>query len=87
VVLDELRNAGLIRADQQLPPSVRVKHGLSRDGHRLHYYLNYSSAPATLGYAYATGSDLLTGQSLSERQQTTLQPWDLVIVKERALAQ
>jgi beta-galactosidase len=87
VVLGELRDAGLTGADQMLPSSIRVKHGLSRDGHRLHYYLNYSSTPATLSYAYATGSDLLTGQSLSERQQTTLQPWDLVIVKEKAPAQ
>jgi len=87
VVLGELRAAGLTGADQQLPTNVRVKHGISRDGHRLHYYLNYSSVPATLSYAYGTGSDLLSGQALSQGQRTTLQSWDLVIVKENRPAQ
>ncbi len=65
VVLDALRGAGLAGPDQQLPASVRVKHGLSQDGRNLHYYLNYSSAPATLTYTYALGADLLTGQALA----------------------
>ena len=72
---------------RMLPRNVRVKHGVSRDGHRLHYYLNYSSIPATPSYAYATGSDLLGGQALSQGQPTTLQPWDLLIVKENRPAQ
>jgi beta-galactosidase len=82
IVLDALRDAGLTGPDQQLPPNVRVKHGVSRDGRSLHYYLNYSSQPATLTYTYMAGTDLLTGQPLSQGQQNTLAPWDLIIVKE-----
>ena len=83
VVLASLRGAGLTGPDQQLPASVRVKHGISHDGQNLHYYLNYSSSPVTLTYSYTAGSDLLTSQSLAQGQQTTLAAWDLVIVKEK----
>jgi beta-galactosidase len=84
IVLDALRSVGLTSSDQQLPPTVRVKHGLSHDGRNLHYYLNYSSSTAALTYSYAAGTDILTGQSFAQSQKTTLAPWDLLIVKERA---
>ncbi len=83
VVLDAFRGVGLAGPDQQLPASVRVKHGIGQDGRRLHYYLNYSGAPATFTYTYVSGADLLTGQSIAQGQNTTLAPWDLVIVKEK----
>jgi beta-galactosidase len=84
VVSVALRDAGLAGPDQQVPSSVRVKHGIGNDGRKLHYYLNYSSSPATVTYTYATGADLLTGQSMEQGKQTTIAPWDLVIVKEKA---
>lgn len=83
IVLSALREAGLAGPDQQLPSTVRVKHGFSQDGRKLHYYLNYSSAPAAVTYSYVAGTDLLTGQSLAQGQQTTLAPWDLIVVKEK----
>lgn len=82
IVIDALKEAGLTSSDQQLPPTVRVKHGISQDGHKLHYYLNYSSSPATITYSYAAGTDLLTGESMAPGGQRTLGPWDLIIVKE-----
>ncbi len=87
VVLHTLRDAGLTGSDQQLPPNIRVKHGISRDGHSLHYFLNYSSQPATVNYGYAAGTDLLSGHSLSQAQQMTIAPWDVVIVKETTAVQ
>jgi beta-galactosidase len=80
--LDALKEAGLTSTDQQLPPSVRVKHGIGRDGHKLHYFLNYSSSPTAITYSYGAGTDLLTGQSLAPGQQITIGPWDLIIAKE-----
>ena len=62
-------------------------HGIGRDGRRLHYYLNYSSHPATVAYSYKQGADLLTGRSYSSGQQTTVGPWDLIIVKETSKAE
>jgi beta-galactosidase len=77
-----LRDAALTSPDQQLPTSVRVKHGISRDGRSLHYYLNYSSEPEAVTYTYASGTDLLTARLLSRGQKTILAPWDVIIVKE-----
>jgi beta-galactosidase len=82
IVLDTLRDAGLTGPDQQLPAAVRVKHGLSHDGRKLHYYLNYSSAPASVTYSYPAGTDLLTGHRLSQGQVAAIAPWDLFIVEE-----
>jgi beta-galactosidase len=82
MVLAELNGVQLTGPDQQLPASVRVKHGISQDGHRLHYYLNYSSTPATFTYTYAPAQDLLTSNALAQGQQTTIGSWDLVIAKE-----
>jgi len=44
VLLAVLKEAGLTSADQDLPASVRVKHGQNRNGKTLHFYLNYSSS-------------------------------------------
>jgi hypothetical protein len=34
-------------------------------------------------YAYASGTDLLTGHAMERGQEATIAPWDLVIVKEK----
>jgi beta-galactosidase len=86
VVLEELRDAGLAGPDQSLPASVRVKHGVGRDGRQLHYFLNYSSSPATVTYSYAAGRDLLGDRSIAQGQQAVIGPWDLMIVQETATA-
>jgi beta-galactosidase len=82
IVLEELRTAGLAGPDQELPASVRVKHGVSSDGHRLHYYLNYSSQPASIAYAYADGGELLGGAKLARGQKAGIGAWDVLIVRE-----
>ena len=82
LVLDQLRAAGLTSADQALPATVRIKHGVTNDGKRLHYYLNYSSQPASVTYSYASGLDLLSTSAVQHGDKRTLAPWDLLIVKE-----
>ena len=80
---DELHTAGLIGPDQDLPASVRVKHGTNHNGKTIHYYLNYSSIPQKFKYAYKAGDDLLTNSAIAPSQLVTLKPWDLVIVEEK----
>ena len=82
VVLDVLRESGLTSSDQEIPKSVRVKHGVNRAGKRIHYYLNYSSDTTNFTYAYAAGRDLLTGHSLAQGGKVSLAPWDLAILEE-----
>jgi beta-galactosidase len=83
VLQQVLKMAGLTGPDQQLPPAVRVKHGLNRDGKALHYYLNYSSNPQTFQYPYGAGTDLLTEAPMAHSQSITLKPWDVAIIEER----
>ena len=82
VVLDVLRESGLTSSDQDLPGSVRVKHGINRAGKPIHYYLNYSGSPANFTYAYAAGRDLLTGHAVGRGKSVSLGPWDLAILEE-----
>ena len=82
IVLSQLQVAGLTSADQQLPAAIRVKHGVGRDGHALHYYLNYSSEPASFTYTYGPGKDLLTGNALAHGGHATVGPWDVIIAEE-----
>ena len=84
VVLDTLRDAGLTSSDQQLPATVRLKSGVNSKGKRIHYYLNYASAPATFKYDYAAATDLLTGNALTKGAQIKVGPWDAVIAEESA---
>ena len=83
VLADVLKLAGLSGPDQQVPASVRVKHGVNRGGKTIHYYLNYSGDTQTVKYPYAAGSDLLTRSAVAPSQTITLKPWDLAIVEEK----
>jgi beta-galactosidase len=83
VLLNVLELAGLTGPDQSLPTTVRVKHGLNRKGKALHYYLNYSSDPQTVTYAYGPGADLLTQSAVARAQSITLKPWDAEIIEEK----
>jgi beta-galactosidase len=82
VVLDVLKEAGLLSSDQQLPMPVRAKNGVNALGKRIHYYLNYSNDAQKFVYAGAAGTDLLTGNAIAPQTQVELKPWDLVIVEE-----
>ena len=86
VVLDELRLCGLTSSDQQLPAGLRVKHGVNDKGRRLHYYLNYSSSPATFTYVYGDADDLLTERRLASGAHVTVGPWGVVIAEEDAMS-
>jgi len=83
VLLDALERAGLSGPDQSLPEAVRIKHGLSRRGKPLHFYLNYSSSSETFPYSYGGGSELLTQAAVAPSQSMTLKPWDVSIVEEK----
>jgi beta-galactosidase len=83
VLLEVLQHAGLTGPDQILPIAVRVKHGFNRDGKTVHFYLNYSSEPQTITYAYAAGMDLLTEKQASHGERIVLKPWDAAVIEEK----
>ncbi len=83
IVHEVLKRAGLTGPDQNLPPTVKVRHGRNARGKLLHYYLNFSGEEQSFAYPYGDGSDLLTNTSRREGQPLELKPWDLAIVAEQ----
>jgi beta-galactosidase len=83
VLRDALQRAGLAGPDQDLPPKVRAKQGVNRNGKTLHYYFNYSSDAQTVAYSHPSGTDLLSGASFGQGQNLALKPWGLAIVEEK----
>ena len=83
VLLDVLQLAGVAGPDQTLPASIRAKHGTTRNGKALHYYLNYSNDAQTFSYPYGAGTDLPTQSTISHSQKVTVKPWDLVLIEEK----
>ncbi|MGB7847996.1 MAG: beta-galactosidase trimerization domain-containing protein [Candidatus Acidiferrum sp.] len=84
VLLGVLNEAGILSSDWKLPAGVHVKHAQIRQGKALHFYLNYSSAPQMVPYAYASGVNLLSqAAALIQGQSLLLQPWDAAIMEEK----
>jgi beta-galactosidase len=82
LMLNELRLCGLTGPDQDLPSDLHVRHGINEQNRRIHYYLNYSSSPATFTYTYADARDLLTGHTLAPGSKATIGPWGVIIAEE-----
>ena len=83
VLRQVLHSAGLTGSDQDVPDSVRVKHGTNRAGKKLHYFLNYSSEPQKVTYSYGAGTDLLTGDAIAPGQMISVKAWDLFLIEEK----
>jgi beta-galactosidase len=77
-----LEQAQLAGPDQKLPTAVRVKHGVNRAGKAIHYYFNFSSAPQSLVYSYARGTELLSERPVAAASALALEPWGVAIVEE-----
>jgi len=77
-----LEQARVQPPDVQLPPAVRVRQALSRDGKPIRFYLNFSGAPQTFAYRHGASTDLLTGRPVAAGQSVTLGPWDLAVIRE-----
>ncbi len=82
VVVNVLKSIHLTGPDQELPASLRAKHGVNRFGKKIHYYLNYSNDPQDFRYSYGEGTELLTGTTASN-STVHVKAWDLVVIEER----
>jgi beta-galactosidase len=78
-MLGELK---LLGPDQALPPQIHARTATTTRGRDVHFYFNYSAAPASFRYPHKPGADLLTGQVKPTDQTITLAPWDLAIIEE-----
>ena len=83
IIRDVLKHAGLTGPDQNLPATVKVRHGRNAQGKLLHYYLNFSGEEQSFLYPYRSGSDLLTTTSVRQAHTLKVKPWNLAIVAEQ----
>lgn len=83
IIRDVAKTAGLTGPDQNLPSSVKVRHGRNAQGRLLHYYLNFSGEKQQFPYAYNSGEDILSNRHVAPKEAITLKPWDLAIISEQ----
>jgi beta-galactosidase len=76
-----LKQAGIV-PEPGLPPKVRLRESVARDGKPLHFYLNFSDQPQSFAYAHAAGTELLSQKAVAAGGRLTLEPWDLAVVRE-----
>jgi len=81
VVADVLKQGGIV-PDVGLPPKVRVRQAIGRDGKALRFYLNFSGEPQSFANAHGAGTELLSQTPVTAGQRLTLAPWDLAVIRE-----
>ena len=78
-----LDRAHLTGPGQKLPSEIRVKHGTSRAGGKMHYYFNFSGKPQRIVYPYSDGTELLSSHPVGSGAALSLEPWGVAIVEQQ----
>ncbi len=60
---------------------VIIRRGTNDLKKTVFFYLNYSSTIQEVQYAYADGTDLLTGENIRSGEQFTIPAWDLKMIE------
>lgn len=83
VVENVVKSAGLWGADQELRFPLIVKSGINQYGKAIHYYFNYSAAPASFIYSYKSGKELLSNSEVIPKKKMDIGAWGVSIVEEK----
>ncbi len=84
VLSDVVKDAGIELNENFAFPLIHRK-GLNTKGKMIHYFMNYSGKE--LGFTpEINGIELISGQSVDDRQKITLKAWDLAIIEEPGTA-
>ncbi len=78
---DTVARAGVAELPKQHFPLI-VRSGTLRDGHVVHYLLNYSAVEQAPVYSFDSGVELLTGVPVRHGMSVPLQPWGFAVVEE-----
>jgi beta-galactosidase len=82
VLADVLDRAGVKPSATGLPPGVRARSAVGKDGRVLHFLLNFSAGPQTVAWPHGAASNLLSGEPVASGQAIRLGAWDVAVVKE-----
>ena len=83
---EAVSRAGLSTPAQQAHFPLIVRSGTLRDGHLVHYLLNYSPESLAMPYGFPSGHNLLTETPIPSNTSVPLGPWSFAIVEEDAAA-
>jgi len=83
VVENVVKSAGLLGADQELQFPLITKSGINQYGKAIHYYFNYSAAPASFIYSHNSGKELLSGSETATKKKIDIGAWGVKIVEEK----
>jgi beta-galactosidase len=81
---DAVKRAGLWGPQQSTHFPAIVRSGVLSNGHRVHYFLNYSADPARVTYAFTDGTDLLSGSLETQGGNLSLPAWGVAVMEENA---
>jgi beta-galactosidase len=84
VLDDAVKRAGLWGPQQSTHFPAIVRSGVLSNGHRVHYFLNYSADPARVTYAFTDGTDLLSGSLETQGGNLSLPAWGVAVMEENA---
>jgi beta-galactosidase len=82
IVEDTVKRAGLWGPQQSIHFPAIVRSGVLSNGHPVHYFLNYSADPARLAYAFTDGTDLLSGNRVTQGSNLSLPAWGVAVMEE-----
>jgi beta-galactosidase len=77
-----LEQAQINGPESKFPAAIRVKHGVNRSGHTIHYFFNFSADPQQVSYPYSAGVELLSGIAVKVGADISLGPWGVAIVEQ-----
>jgi beta-galactosidase len=83
ILAGEVKNAGLWGDDQKLYFPIITKKGVNEQGKTVHYFFNYSSAPADVSYTFKSGRELLLNKAVNKNSMVALEPWGISIIEEQ----
>jgi beta-galactosidase len=82
IMENAVKTAGLWGADQGLKFPLIIKSGINQQGKVVHYYFNYSAAPASFIYPHKAGTELLSATPIKPMAAIEIPSWGVKIIEE-----
>jgi len=76
------QTAGISNQTGGLSFPLIVRSGKNGEGKTIRYVFNYSSTNQNFNYPFSGGKELLSGNRIAKNGNTSIAPWDLLIVEE-----
>jgi len=79
LLFNSLDEAGIMTKLQQIQFPIVIRSGLSKNGHTVHYYMNYSGSKCNLEFVHSNAIELLSDMKYMSGETVILLPWEVKI--------